>query len=184
MKGLARSIIWWPGIDKDIEERVKACAQCHQNQKSPAQALLQPWDWPKHPWAWIPVDYAGPFMGKMFLGVVDAHSKWLNVRIVPSATSGNTIQKLRAIFTTHGLPETLVSDNGTSFTSTEFQEFAKHNSIRHITASPYHRASNGLAKCAVQTFKESMKKNTSTDTETRIASFLFNIELPLTLPQV
>ena len=177
MKGLARGIVWWPGINKDVEERVKSCAQCQQNQKSPAQAPLHPWDWPKRPWARIHIDYAGPFMGKMFLVLVDAHSKWLDVRVVPSATSENTIQKLRSIFATYGIPETLVSDNGSAFTSAEFQEFAKRNGIRHITASPYHPASNGLAERAVQTFKEAMKKSSSGDIETRIARFLFRYRI-------
>ena len=123
MKGLARGVVWWPGIDKAIEERVKSCYLCQQGQKSPAKAPLHPWEWPNRPWSRLHVDYAGPFMGKMFLITVDAYSKWIEVQLVPSATSQNTIQKLRSIFATHGLPEVLVSDNGTAFTSTEFQEF-------------------------------------------------------------
>ena len=55
-----------------------------------------------HPWERLHIDYAGPFLGKMFLMVVDAHSKWLEVEIVSSATSANAIAKLRAMFATHG----------------------------------------------------------------------------------
>ena len=43
-------------------------------------------------------------MGKTFLVVVDAHSKWLEVEMFPSASSSNTIAKLRTMFATHGLP--------------------------------------------------------------------------------
>ena len=39
-KGIARGIVWWPGIDSEIEQRVQACQQCQLNQKSPASALL------------------------------------------------------------------------------------------------------------------------------------------------
>ena len=92
------------------------------NQKAPAAAPMHPWEWPARPWSRIHIDYTGPFLGKMFLIVVDAHSKWMEVELFPAATSAHTIQKLRAMFATHGLTELLVSDNGTSFTSAEFQE--------------------------------------------------------------
>ena len=113
-------------------------------------------------------------MGKTFLLVVDAHSKWLEVMMVPSTSSHVTIQKLHTIFATHGLPETLVADNATSFTSSEFKEFVARNGIRHITSAPYHPATNGLAERAVQTFKEGMKTISEGDMETRIARFLFH----------
>ncbi len=95
------------------------------------------------------VDYAGPLLGHMFLVTGDAHSKWMDVKALKSATSHSTIEHLRSLFATHSLPELLVSDNGTVFTSSEFQEFLKHNGIRHSTCAPYHPATNGLAE---QTF--------------------------------
>ena len=82
----------------------------------------------------------------MFFVVVDGHSKWLDVVSVPSATTQHTIAKLMSIFATHGLPEMIVSDNGTVFISTDFQIFTKQNGIRHVTSAPYHPASNGLAE--------------------------------------
>ena len=120
MQQLARSIVWWPGIDKDLENKVRQCEQCALAQKSPPHVPLHPWDWPSRPWARLHVDYAGPFMGKMFLVLIDAHSKWMDVHTVPSATSHSTISVLRTIFASHGLPEILESDNGTAFTSSEF----------------------------------------------------------------
>ena len=82
----------------------------------------------------------------------------MEVVIVNSATSTVTIEKLRAMFATHGLPETLVSDNGSVFVRVEFQEFLRRNGIKHIRTAPYHPASNGLAERAMQTFKNGMKK--------------------------
>ena len=75
MKSLARSVVWWPGINKDIEAKVKDCYSCQQNQRAPSQALLHPWDWPRKPWTRLHIDYAGPFLGKMFFLLIDAHSK-------------------------------------------------------------------------------------------------------------
>ena len=82
-------------------------------------------------------------MGKMFLIVVDAYSKWLEVIPVNSPTSTTTIEKLRPIFATHGLPDKVISDNGTCFTSVEFVDFMRKNGIRHSTTAPYHPSSNG-----------------------------------------
>ena len=113
----------------------------------------------------------------MFLILVDAHSKWIDVHPVKNANSTTTIQKLRSIFATHGLPEMIVSDNGSVFTSSEFKEFTSRNAIRHVTTAPYHPSSNGLAERAVQTFKASMKKITAGSVETRVARFLFQYRL-------
>ena len=177
MKALARSYVWWPGMDQQLENRVKLCEQCQLSRHVSPKVPLHPWEWPERPWSRIHVDYAGPFLGKWFLLVVDAHSKWIEVGIVSLATSTSTIQKLRAIFSTHGLPEVIVSDNGTVFTSTEFQEFVKRNNIKHIRTAPYHPSSNGQVERAVQTFKESMKKTSSESLETSVARFLFHYRI-------
>ena len=174
MKWLARSMVWWPGLDGDLEKQVQTCTSCQEHQRAPAKAPLHPWEWPSRPWTRVHIDYAGPFMGKMFLIAVDAHSKWLEVRSVPSATSFHTIRVLRAIFAVHGLPELLVSHNGSSFNSQEFRIFLKRNGIRQVLTAPCHPASNGLAERAVQTFKRAMKKGATGDVETKVARFLFN----------
>ena len=76
---------------------------------------------------------------------------------------------LRHTFATHGLPDILVSDNGTAFTSAEFQFLAKANGFRHVRSAPYHPATNGLAECAVQTLKNALKRMTG-DVETCLAN--------------
>jgi hypothetical protein len=146
MKMLARQYVWWPGIDKGVKDRVKACAFCQESQKAPPQAPLHPWEWPEKPWVRIHADYAGPFMGSMFLILVDAHSKWMEVYPTGSSSSQITIEKLRLCFASLGLPEQLVTDNGPSFISEDFKQFMKKNGIQHIRTSPYHPSSNELAE--------------------------------------
>ncbi|VDH91898.1 Hypothetical predicted protein [Mytilus galloprovincialis] len=154
MKVLARGYVWWPNMDAEIEQTVRACHKCQVNRHAPPEAPMHPWEWPSNPWSRIHIDYAGPLYGKMFLVCVDAHSKYLDVHVVNSATSANTIEKLRTMFAIHGLPESIVSDNGTPFASQEFQDFVQRNGIKHIRSSPYQPSTNGLAERAVQTFKE------------------------------
>ena len=90
------------------------------------------------------------------------------------ATSYATIEELRRMFAAHGLPEVLVSDNGTVFSSGEFLEFTKRNDIRHVKTAPYHPSSNGQVERAVQTFKEAIEKNSTDSLPTRVSRFLFN----------
>ena len=88
-RSLAWSFVWWPCLDADLE---KYARECKPHQKIPPKAPLHPWEWPEFPCSRIHIDYAGPFMGKMFLVLVDAHSKWMDVHVVRPATSLTTIK--------------------------------------------------------------------------------------------
>ena len=67
MKSLARSFVWWPGMDAQIEKLVKSCAVCQESRPSPAPAPLHPWEWPSEPWSRLHIDFAGPFLNHMFM---------------------------------------------------------------------------------------------------------------------
>ena len=172
MKRLARSYLWWPGLDGDIEQKVKTCIPCQNNRKLPSTAPMHPWEWPRAPWSRIHIDYLGPFLGKMCLLIVDSHSKWVEVHVTTSATTATTIDKLQTTFAALGLPEVIVSDNGPAFCSDEFRSFMKQNGIQHVKTPPYHPASNGLAERYVQVFKDGMRKLTGGSMESRVARFL------------
>ena len=172
MKYLARSHVSWPKMDSELEMKVQSCNVCQVNRKLPPEAPLHPWEWPHKPWVRLHLDYAGPFLGKMFLTVVDVHSKWRGALPMSTSTSEATIEKLRIAFSTHGLPEMVVTDNGSNFVSKELEAFLKQNGIRHIKTAPYYPSSNGLAERAVQTFKEGMKKLKDGSLETRVSRFL------------
>lgn len=123
MKALARSYVWWPGMDGEVERVVRPCEACQLTHHNPPKAPLHQWEWTTKKWLRIHMDFAGPFQGKTFLVVVDTHSKLLAASIVPSMSSGTVINMLRSLFATHGIPDVLVSDNGAAFTSTEFEVF-------------------------------------------------------------
>ncbi|XP_054267315.1 uncharacterized protein K02A2.6-like [Macrosteles quadrilineatus] len=181
MKALARSYVWWPKIDQEIEEMVKECKICQVTRKSATVAPLQPWSWPKHNWQRIHLDFA-QYEGKDFLLIVDSHSKWIEVFFMSSTTSNKTIEKLRHCFAAYGLPCTVVTDGGPQFTSAEFKEFLRSNGVHHVFSPPYHPPSNGLAERAVQTVKDAFLKQmlhdsahkTNRTLQHRIDSFLFS----------
>lgn len=74
---------------------------------------------------------------------------------ISSTNSISTIKALMRIFATHGIPEQMVSDNGTPFNSKEFQSFCKANNTKHTFSATYH--TNSEAERFVQTFKSNVK---------------------------
>ncbi|XP_042142281.1 uncharacterized protein K02A2.6-like [Ixodes scapularis] len=173
MKALARSTVWWPGIDHDIEEKAANCSTCQEHRPSMPRAPVHPWETTQHPWSRLHVDFAGPFKGKIFLIVVDSFSKWLDVCIMNSMSSSAVVQKLRMLFAVHGVPDVIVSDNGTAFVSAEFKEFTSRNQIRHVAVAPYHPSSNGQAERMVRETKEALTHINSGDVNVDLARFLF-----------
>lgn len=58
-------------MDNDLEKTVYNCRECQETQKKPKEVYMHPWEYPQHPWRRLHIDYAGPFLGKMFLIVVE-----------------------------------------------------------------------------------------------------------------
>ena len=175
MKSLARSYVYWPKIDEDIDTLVKTCEACGKHGKSLPKVMDHPWVRSTKPWQRIHIDYAGEFLGKYWLLVVDSYSKWPEVVCMGhNTTAAATTRTLRSIFSRTGLPNVVVSDNGPQFASGLFAVFMRSNKIRHILCPTYSPKSNGLVERLVQTFKTAMKKmrETSSDLEKNLANFL------------
>ena len=117
---------------------------------APPTVQIHPWIFPARPWSRIHVDFAGPISGHMYMVFVDAYSKFPEVVKMTTTTAG-TITALRDIFSRHGLPEILVSDNGSKFTSREFEKFCVNNGIVHRISAAYKPSTNGQAERVVLT---------------------------------
>ncbi|XP_062550294.1 uncharacterized protein K02A2.6-like [Armigeres subalbatus] len=165
MKSLARSYCWWENIDKAIEDLAKDCVNCARFRTDPPKVAVHCWERPSEPFQRIHADFAGPFLGLFFLILVDAHSKWPEIKVVPDITAETTIRTMREFFANFGLPSVLVTDRGTQFTSDQFQKFLRNNGITHKMGAPYHPATNGQAERYVQTFKNKLKSLNCSRTE-------------------
>lgn len=172
-EALARSFVWWPRFDSDLEQKVKNCIVCHTHRKTPPQVPLYPWKWSNWRWTGIHVDYAGLLREGMSLIVIDSYCKWMEVFAMNNSTSCAMNEKFWKVFTTHGLPERLVSDNESCFTSEKFERFFSTNGIIHVKTALYHLASNVLAERPVKTFKEWMEMLTEGSIERNVSRFLF-----------
>ena len=137
-------------MDHEIKSHVRECAPCQNMRKMPPVAPIHPWSQPERLKERVNVNYAGLLEAKLFLLIIDAYSKWVEVHITNSTASSTTMELLYKLFVFLGLPDVRVSDNGTSFTSGEFAEFMRRNGIHHIHSPLYHPSSNSLAKRVVQ----------------------------------
>lgn len=177
MKSIARSYIWWPGLDKDIESVGKKCVACLENANNPPRVTLHPWNWSDGPNHRLHADFLGPVEGDMYIVIVDAFSKWIEIRKMKNITALEMIAVLKEYFCVWGLPLKLVTDNGPTFASQVFAEFVKMNGIHHVKTAPYHPSTNGAAENLVKTSKDKftliMSEN-SKDKKDALAKFLFH----------
>ncbi|XP_026557986.1 uncharacterized protein LOC113437293 [Pseudonaja textilis] len=172
MKALARSYAWWPGMDKQIETWVASCRKCQEARPNPPSALLLEWETPRGPWSRVHIDFVRPTKGHTFLITVDAYSNWLEVSVMKSTTMEAVIKELTKLFTTHGLPEVLVSDNGPQFTALAFEKFLAERGIRHALTAPAHPAANGWAERMVHYTKNTIEKIETGDIHDKLNKML------------
>jgi len=176
MKNLARSHVYWEGIDKDIEEYVRHCESCLKFGKMPKKEQIHPWEYPSGPWQRVHVDFAGPFLGQNYFLVVDAYSKWPEIFPVQKITTEVTIKKLEECFSRWGFCKCIVSDNGSAFVSEEFQKFLMKYGIKHVRTAPFHPSSNGQAERYVGIFKDNLRKvmNSGGTIHSKLLNFLLH----------
>ncbi|UYV83884.1 K02A2.6-like [Cordylochernes scorpioides] len=173
MKSLARSSVWWPKMDSQIEEFVKECSPCMHHQTAPP-AENTPWPRTNQPWQRVHVDHFY-FRGVCYLLVVDAISNWIEVFPVIGTTSQENIKLLWECFARYGLPQCLVSDNGPLFNSLEFKEFLRKNNVYHLTSPAYNPSSNGIAEVSVRIIKKSLEKSLEESPNSNMDCILQNV---------
>ncbi|UYV83435.1 K02A2.6-like [Cordylochernes scorpioides] len=148
---VARTLFWWPGLDKDIEETVRRCNCCQSYASMPPQTTTVNWPSTNQPWDRVHIDHLGPFEQNLYLIVVDACTKWIEAIPVPNTSTRETIEQLRCLFA---------------------RQFMTRNGIRHLRTAPFHPSSNGLAERAVQTIKTGLKKVQQGSLSQRLAEIL------------
>ena len=136
MKQLARSTVYWPRIDFDIENLCRKCTSCGQFQNKPDKPSIHPWMMPEKPWSRLHLDHAINFLGRNWLVLVDAYSKYPCIHPTTSTSSKSTTAILEQEFAHFGYPHTLVTDNATTFMSQKSSKLGANNEALYI--SPEH----------------------------------------------
>ncbi|PAA49096.1 hypothetical protein BOX15_Mlig004385g37, partial [Macrostomum lignano] len=160
-KQRCRDTVWFPGIDRQVEDYVKNCTACTLAEKSgkPQQTIVTPIEWPDGPWDKVEIDIFGevaaaPRHQRFLLVIHDLYSKWPEIAAMETVTSANIIKTLRKLFGRWGVPKMLISDNGPQFVSDEFEEFLRAEGIKHSRVSRYYPQGNG----GVERFNRSLKE--------------------------
>ena len=139
-----RTKVWWPGIDAHVEKFCKSCHECQVTGKGLNPEPLQPTRLPTGPWQALAIDFLGPLpSGESLLVVIDYYSRFYEVAYLKSTTAEKTVQALDDIFFTHGIPQSIKSDNGPQFVSQVFADFCEQNGIDHYRVTPRYPQANG-----------------------------------------
>ncbi|XP_061129807.1 uncharacterized protein K02A2.6-like [Syngnathus typhle] len=156
-KRRAREAVYWPGINKDIEEMTQQCETClkhHYKQTKEPMLIVDP---PTAPWQKVGTDLFH-LHGKDYLLVIDYYSNYPEVAQLSSTSAQSVITHMKGFFARHGIPRCVVSDNGPQYDCGEFSEFAQVYGFQHVTSSPLYPQANGQAEKGVQIVKRLLKK--------------------------
>lgn len=156
-RNLARTTVYWPGLNKEILEMIEQCTTCNERHDTQKRCNLQPHDIPPCAWHTLGTDVFY-YHGDKYLLIVDYYSKFPIVKKLNNESSSHIISTFKEVFAEYGIPEKIVSDSGSNLTSQEFKAFASALDVKTVASSPYHHQSNGQAENAVKQIKNLMKK--------------------------
>ena len=148
----AKTTVWWPGITKEIKDLVASCARCIQKQPAQRHEPLDPSEPPERPFQRVGTDLF-EHSKQQYLVLVDYYSRYIEIARLASQTSKQVVEKLKTMFSRHGIPQTVVSDNSTQFSSQEFADFSDDWNFETENPSPRYPQSNGQAESAVKIAK-------------------------------
>ena len=155
---LARQSVFWPGMTKEIREMVQDCSSCAEHQAAPSKLpILQP-ELPTRAWQKLGTDIF-EFEHKKYLVIADYYSRYILVRQLPTISAEAVCSQFSSVLTEYGLPETIVADFGTQYTSADFRKKCRDSNIEIKYSSPYHHQANSVAERAVGTIKHLWKKS-------------------------
>lgn len=168
-EALLRRKYWWPTLSRDVRDRVKSCKTC-QTMKSrrhrpygEAQALRMP----NRPWQEITMDFITdlPPVKKngvevdAILVIVDRYSK-MNV-YVPTTKRCDSVELaiiLRDYVVRHyGMPEGILTDRGSVFTSQYWSDFAFEAQVKHKLSTAFHPQTDGQTERMNQTLEQYLR---------------------------
>ncbi|XP_060075780.1 uncharacterized protein K02A2.6-like [Ylistrum balloti] len=156
-KTRAREALYWPGISGQIEDFVSKCDICCTFRNANTWEPLKSHDIPTGPWEKVGTDLF-QFEGHSYLLIVDYHSKFVEMSILKDTRSTTVINHMKSLFARCGIPTEVISDNGPQYSGREFKQFSQEWKFKHVTSSPYHPQSNGMAERFVQTVKNMLQK--------------------------
>lgn len=152
----------WLGMLSDCQNFVETCDACNLNKPKPK--LTQSNFIEKGNLGVgqiISLDIVGKLPrsvdNKFFImTIIDNYSRYLEAIPLSNIKSATIINGLNDYFSKFGLPQAIITDNGTNFTSHEITDFFQTLNIQHRKTSIYYPLSNGLLERSHRILKESI----------------------------
>lgn len=155
---------WFPKLTRFIKKYVSACLDCAYAKKKTSnnEGLLYPIEKVEKPFHTLHIDHLGPFVrskrGNAYLLVlVDAFTKFVFIKPVRNTNTQNVIRVLDDIVYTFKVPDRLISDRGSCFTSNIFKRYCYDKGIKHILNAVASPKSNGQVERYNRTILNSLK---------------------------
>lgn len=150
--------LWWPTLQKDVEDYVRTCAACTRTGRPGAPEPIVSTKLPSEPWQQIAIDFfSAPLdLKAKILVIKDYHSRFLITKLVKSEAAEETISALSDVFSLFGRPKQMKADNGPPFQSKDFAEWCESKGIHLIHSSPLSPRQNGLVERAMQGIKKAL----------------------------
>ena len=158
------SRFYWPGVFRDIEDHCKACGQCQKtSKKSTKKAPLVPLPIMDEPFKRIAMDIVGPLprssSGKRFILVIcDYATRYPEAVALRSIDANAIAEELMKFFARVGVPEEILTDQGTNFTSRLLTEVYRLLQVKPIRTTPYHPQTDGLVERFNSTLKSMLRR--------------------------
>lgn len=142
MKKNLRQHLWWPGMDKSVEEEVESCLGCKAVSRQDAPEPMKRKELPQGPWQEIAIDFFSTEWGTLMV-MIDYYSRFVEIQEMKTTSARKTTEALDQVFAIHSFPNVIWTDNGQPYPSEEFTNYCKSKNIRLIHTIPYWPQMNG-----------------------------------------
>ena len=165
-----REQVWWKSMVQDVKDYCKSCSICATS-KSPTEkplGLLKTMPVPTHPWQYIGIDFVGPLPESsnrngaydMICVIIDLLTAM--VHLVPTRQTYKATDMAEVIFDTvyklHGLPERIISDRDSLFTSHFWKKLHALLNIELRLSSAFHPQTDGSTERANRTMTQMLRQ--------------------------
>ena len=143
-KSPLRAKVWWPAMDREAEARCRTCHACQVVSPPTAAPPVRASPMPDTPWTHLATNILGPLpSGEYLLVTVDYYSRFMEVDVLKTTSSGIACDRLESHFARHGVPKSLRTDNGPQFVSVEFADLLTSYGVSHVRTTPLWPRANG-----------------------------------------
>lgn len=160
MRSILRERVWWPRMDRGVEDFVRQCLSCTLvARKDPPTPMVRT-ALPETTWDLLAVDFSGPYarhQGVYILVIVDCFSRYVMASVVKSTDFGSVERVFEIVFKRYGYPKAVKSDNGPPFQGEFYANYLEAHGIERVHSTPLHPQQNGTAERYMQLINKAVQ---------------------------